>query len=208
MPIAGFIKMVIKVAILAVQPAMRSRICVAQFGAAHGVRGEIALRSFTDRPADFSRYGPLSNKNRTRVFDIVGMRAVKDHFIVRVAGIDDRDAAQALRNVELYVARECLPPPADDEFFHADLIGLAAATPDGAALGTVGAIHNFGAGDVIEIRRVAGGTLLVPFTRQAVPEIDVAAGRIVVDPPASDDSEDDENQNENQKQNEDEDAEE
>ncbi|HWM83258.1 MAG TPA: ribosome maturation factor RimM [Pseudolabrys sp.] len=169
-------------------------ICVAQFGAAHGVRGEIALRSFTERPADFCRYGPLSSKDGARVFEITATRAVKEHFIVRVAGIDDRDAAQALRNIELYVARDRLPPPADDEFYHADLIGLAAATPAGAALGTVSAIYNFGAGDVIEIAPNAGETLLVPFTRQVVPAIDFAAGRIVVDPPASDDGDDGDDQ--------------
>jgi len=173
------------------------RVCVAQFGAAHGVRGEIALRSFTERPADFSRYGPLSSKDGTRVFEIAGVRAVNDQFIVRVAGIDDREAAQALRNVELYVARECLPPSADDEFYHADLIGLAAVTPAGEALGSVRAIYNFGAGDVIEIAADAGEALLVPFTRQAVPVIEIAARRIVVDPPATigdeeDDKDDDE----------------
>ena len=172
--------------------AIRPLICVAQFGAAHGVRGEIALRSFTEQPADFSRYGPLSNKDGTRVFEITQNRAAKDHFIVRVAGIDDRDAAQALRNVELYVARDKLPPPSDDEFYHADLIGLAAATSDGATLGTVSAVYNFGAGDVIEIRPATGDALLVPFTRTAVPAIDFAARRITVDPPLLDDSKDEE----------------
>jgi 16S rRNA processing protein RimM len=175
---------------------MAKRVCVAQFGAAHGVRGEIALRSFTEQPADFSRYGPLSSKDGAHVFDITGMRAVKDHFLVRVAGIDDRSAAETLRNVELYVTRDRLPPPTDDEFYHADLIGLAAATLDGAALGTVSAIYNFGAGDVIEIRPAAGDTLLVPFTRQAVPTIDFTAGRLVVDPPATDDGQEPKDENE------------
>lgn len=169
---------------------MSPLICVAQFGAAHGVRGEIALRSFTEQPEDFSRYGSLSNKDGTRTFEIAHVRAAKDHFIVRVAGIDDRDAAQALRNVELYVARDKLPPPSDDEFYHADLIGLAAATWDGTALGTVSAIYNFGAGDMIEIRPAAGDALLVPFTSAVVPAIDFGARRITVDPPLLDDSKD------------------
>lgn len=166
-------------------------ICVAQFGAAHGVRGEIALRSFTEQPADFSRYGALSTKDGARAFEITNLRTAKDHFIVRVAGIDDRNAAEALRNVELYVARDKLPPPSDDEFYHADLIGLAAATSDGVALGTVSAIYNFGAGDMIEIRPAAGDALLVPFTRTVVPAIDFAARRITVDPPVLDDSKED-----------------
>jgi 16S rRNA processing protein RimM len=169
---------------------MRPVICVAQFGAAHGVRGEITLRSFTQQPADFSRYGPLSTKDGARTFEITHSRAAKDHFIVRVAGVDDRDAAQALRNVELYVARDKLPPPSDDEFYHADLIGLAAATSDGTALGAVSAIYNFGAGDMIEIRPATGDALLVPFTRTVVPAIDFAARSITVDPPLLDDSKD------------------
>lgn len=165
---------------------MSRRICVAQFGAAHGVRGEIALRSFTEQPADFARYGPLESEDGKRRFEIAAARAAKDHFIVRVVGIDDRAAAQALRNLKLYVARERLPPPADDEFYHADLIGLAAVSPDGAALGTVAAVHNFGAGDVIEIAPPDGDSVMVPFTTQAVPRIEIAARRIVVVPPTYD----------------------
>ena len=165
---------------------MSRRICVAQFGATHGVRGEIALRSFTEQPADFARYGPLESEDGKRRFEIAAARAAKGHFIVRVVGIDDREAAQALRNLKLYVARERLPPTADDEFYHADLIGLAAVSPDGAALGTVAAVHNFGAGDVIEIAPPDGDSIMVPFTTQAVPRIEIAARRIVVVPPTYD----------------------
>jgi len=102
--------------------------------------------------------------------------------VARLAGVSDRNAAEALTNLKLYVLRDRLPPAEDGEFYHADLVGLAAVTPDGEALGTVTAVHNFGAGDVIEIKPEGGEALLVPFTDAAVPEIDIAAGRMVVVP--------------------------
>jgi 16S rRNA processing protein RimM len=162
------------------------RICVAQIGAAHGIRGEVKLRSFTEEPMAVTAYGPLESEDGTRRFTIEALRPAKDHFVARLAGIDDRDAAERLTGLKLYVSRERLPPVEDEEtFYHADLIGLAAVTPDGAPLGTVTAIHNFGAGDLVEIRPQGGGaTLMVPFTDLAVPEIDLAAGRMVVVPPA------------------------
>ncbi|MBX9828834.1 MAG: ribosome maturation factor RimM [Xanthobacteraceae bacterium] len=162
---------------------MADRICVAQIGAAHGIRGEVRLRSFTEDPMAITSYGPLQSEDGTRRFEIETLRPSKDHFVARLAGINDRNAAEALTNLKLYVARDKLPPAAEGEFYHADLVGLTAVTPDGASLGTVTAIHNFGAGDVIEIKPGSGGeTLLVPFTDTAVPEIDIAAGRMVVVP--------------------------
>jgi 16S rRNA processing protein RimM len=158
------------------------RICVAQIGAAHGIRGEVRLRSFTGEPTAIASYGPLESEDGTRRFTIETLRPAKDHFVARLAGVGDRNAAEQLTNLRLYVAREKLPPAGDGEFYHADLVGLAAVTPDGTALGTVTAVHNFGAGDVIEIKPESGETLLVPFTDAAVPEIDLAAGRMVVVP--------------------------
>jgi 16S rRNA processing protein RimM len=159
------------------------RICVAQIGAAHGIRGEVRLRSFTEDPMAITSYGPQQSEDGTRRFEIETLRPSKDHFVARFAGISDRNAAEALTNLKLYISRDKLPPAAEGEFYHADLVGLAAVTPDGASLGTVTAIHNFGAGDVIEIKPESGGeTLLVPFTDTAVPEIDIAAGRMVVVP--------------------------
>src|SRR5262249_36916940 len=109
----------------------------------------------------------------------------KGFFVVRLEGIADRNAAEALRNVELYVARGRLPAPDDEEFYHADLIGLAVVDMAGTTLGTVIALHNFGAGDLIELERAGGGaTVMLPFTQAVVPTIDIAGGRIVVDPPA------------------------
>jgi 16S rRNA processing protein RimM len=160
------------------------RICVAQIGAAHGLRGEVRLRSFTEDPAAVTGYGPLESEDGTRRFEIEALRPAKDHFVARLAGVADRDAAEKLTNLKLYVPRDRLPPAPDDgTFYHADLVGLAAVTRDGAALGTVTAILNFGAGDLVEIKPVGGGEpLMVPFTDTTVPEIDVAAGRMVVVP--------------------------
>jgi len=157
------------------------RVCVGEIGAPHGVRGEVRLRSFTAEPDAITRYGPLEAEDG-RVVEIEAMRPAKDHFVVRLAGIADREAAARLSRIKLYVPRERLPAAADDEYYHADLIGLAVVDPTGAALGTVLAIHNFGAGDLIEVRPAAGGdTALVPFDTTNVPDIDVAAGRIVID---------------------------
>jgi 16S rRNA processing protein RimM len=161
------------------------RICVAQIGAAHGIRGEVRLRSFTEEPMAVASYGPLESEDGRQRFTIEALRPAKDVFVARLAGVADRDAAEKLTNLRLYVPRDRLPPAKDDEFYYADLVGLSAVTPDGAPLGTVTAIHNFGAGDVVEIKPAGGDPLLVPFTEATVPEIDIAAGRMVVVPLAS-----------------------
>jgi 16S rRNA processing protein RimM len=161
--------------------AAEQRICVARLGAAHGVRGDIKLWSFTADPAAVADYGPFETADG-RVIEIEALRPARDFFVARVKGIADRDAAERLRNVELFVPRARLPATDDaDEFYHADLIGLAAVDAAGAPLGTVVALHNFGAGDIIEVRRAdANDTVMLPFTQAAVPQIDVAGGRIVV----------------------------
>jgi 16S rRNA processing protein RimM len=160
------------------------RICVAQIGAAHGIRGEVRLRSFTGDPMAVTSYGPLESEDGKQRFEIEALRPAKDVFVARLRGVADRDAAEKLTNLRLYVSRDKLPPADDGEFYHADLVGLAAVTPDGAALGTVTAVLNFGAGDILEIKPPSGEPLLVPFTDTTVPEIDMQAGRMVVVPPA------------------------
>ena len=165
---------------------MADRVCVAQIGAAHGVRGEVRLRSFTEDPMAVMAYGPLETEDGQQRLTIEALRPAKDHFVARLAGIGDRNAAEALTNIRLYMLRDRLPPIAeDDTWYQADLVGLAAVTPDGATLGTVTAIHNFGAGDVVEIRHASGDTLLVPFNETAVPKIDIEGRRMVVVPPAT-----------------------
>jgi 16S rRNA processing protein RimM len=162
-----------------------NRICVARIGAAHGVRGEVKLWSFTEDPAAVAHYGPLETQDGTRCFEIEALRVAKDHFVARIAGVNDRDAAEKLRNIELYIPRARLPKIEEaDTFYHADLVGLDAITPDGARVGTVHALHNFGAGDIIEIAPAEGGDpLMLPFNETTVPKIDVAARQVVVVPP-------------------------
>jgi 16S rRNA processing protein RimM len=162
------------------------RVCVAQIGAAHGIRGEVKLRSFTEEPMAVASYGPLESEDGKRRFTIEALRPAKDHFVARLEGVGDRSAAEQLTNVRLFVPRDRLPPIEEEEtFYHADLVGLAAVTMDGVPLGTVTAVLNFGAGDLIEIKPASGEPMLVPFTDTAVPEIDIAGGRIVVNPPAA-----------------------
>ena len=162
-----------------------TRVCIAQIGAAHGVRGEVRLKAFTEDPLSVARYGALETEDGTQRFEIEAVRPAKDMLVARLKGISDRNAAERLKNLRLYVARERLPKPADDEFYHADLVGLAADSVSGEAVGTVKAVHNFGAGDLLEIEPAAGGdTMMLPFNETVVPVVDIAGRRIVVEPPA------------------------
>ena len=160
------------------------RIVVGRFGAPHGVRGEVRLQSFTGDPLAIAGYGPLTAADG-RAFTLAHVRHVKDNMLVaRVAGIATREAAQALTNLELSVERAVLPPPDEDEFYVADLVGLAAFEADGTPLGTVIAVPNYGGGDLIEVRPAQGGeSLLFPFTKLVVPTIDFAGRRVTIVPP-------------------------
>jgi 16S rRNA processing protein RimM len=163
---------------------MADRILVAEIGAAHGTRGEVRLRSFTQDPLAVKDYGALESEDGARTFTIERVRPAKDCLVARIAGVADRTAAERLRNTKLYVGRDRLPAPADEEFYHADLIGLVALAADGSELGKVVAVHNFGAGDLIELQPAAGGpAVMLPFTVASVPVVDIAGRRIVVDPP-------------------------
>jgi 16S rRNA processing protein RimM len=160
------------------------RVCVGRIGAPHGIRGEVRLQSFTGEPMAIADFGPLENKDCTQSFEIETVRPAKNVLVARFKGVGDRSAAERLCNIELYVPRERLPAPAADEFYHADLIGLTAVTTAGEPIGTVVAIHNFGAGDVLELQPAGQlATVMLPFTAAAVPVVDVAGGRIVIDPP-------------------------
>ena len=155
------------------------------FGAAQGVRGELRVKSFTEDPKAIGSYGPLTDATRTRKFVLEVLRGVKDDMVVaRVEGVASREAAQALTGIELFARRDQLPSAAPGEFYYDDLIGLAAVSPSGEAIGKVIAVLNYGAGDILEIEPEAGGeTLLLPFSEAVAPEIDFAAGRIVVEKP-------------------------
>jgi 16S rRNA processing protein RimM len=158
-------------------------VCIAAVAAPHGVRGALRLRCFTADPASVAAYGPLHDRDGKELFAVRVIGRAKDGVIVAAAGITSRDQAEALRGRELYIPRAALPEPGEDEFYYTDLIGLAAVDPQGRPLGKVSAVANHGAGDVIEIARPDGPSLLVPFTRAVVPQVDLAGGRIVVAPP-------------------------
>jgi 16S rRNA processing protein RimM len=155
-------------------------ICVARIGAAHGVRGAVKLWTFTEDPLAVKRYGPLLTKDGARQFEVVTAREAKGHLVATLKGIATREEAERLNGLELYIAREKLPATDEDEFYHADLIGLAAVNAADEPIGRVIAIHNFGAGDIIEIAPPQGTTMLLPFTNAVVPTVDLGGGRVVI----------------------------
>ena len=161
------------------------------FGAAQGVRGEVRVKSFTAEPKAIGGYGVLTDKSGARAFRFESVRPLReDMLVVRLAGVSTRNAAEALAGVEIFARRDQLPPPAADEFYYDDLVGLTAVTTDGAPLGRVVGLSNYGAGDILEIASDGGGeTLLLPFRRTVATEIDFAGGRIVVAPPREIDGE-------------------
>jgi 16S rRNA processing protein RimM len=160
-----------------------ARVCLGAIAGAHGVRGLVKIKSFTQDPADLTAYGPLGDEAGQRHFEIAVTGEAKGLLLARIAGVADREAAQALRGVRLYVPRAALPEPEAEEFYRADLIGLAVEDPQGRPLGRVVAVENYGAGDYLEIARPDGEPLLISFTKAVVPLIDLAGGRVVVDPP-------------------------
>ena len=157
--------------------------CVGAIAGAFGVRGEVRLKSFCATPEDIGGYSPLVTEGG-QSFDVRITRPVKNGFAARLSGVTTKEQADALKGTRLYVPRERLPALGDDEFYHADLIGLEVVDTGGATLGRITAVHDHGAGDLLEI---AGpgikGTVMLPFTQAAVPTVDIAAGRIVTDPP-------------------------
>jgi 16S rRNA processing protein RimM len=163
--------------------AADKRVCVGVVTAAHGVRGAVRLKSFTAEPGDVARYGPLQDETGERQFSLRILGSAKGVLIAAISGIEDRDRAETLRGVRLYLPRSALPPTDEEEYYHADLIGLEAALNNGTPIGTVRAVHDFGAGDTLEIERASGPPLMVPFTRAVVPLVDLDAGRLVLDPP-------------------------
>ena len=164
---------------------MRDKICVGAIAGAFGVRGEVRLKSFCTVAEDIAAYGPLTSEDGKRQFTVKLTRPVNGGLGARLSGVDTREDAEALKGATLWADRSVLPSLPDDEFYHADLIGLEVVDTGGVTLGRVRAIHDHGAGDIIE---VAGGSgvLLIPFTRAAVPTVDLSARRIVADPPDSD----------------------
>lgn len=159
------------------------RVLLGEIGAAQGLKGEVRLRSHTQEPAAIARYGALLDEEG-RAIEIESVRVTPKALIARIKGVTTREGAEALNRTKLYVPRERLPAREEEEWYHADLIGLAAIGQEGEEIGRVVAVQNFGAGDLIEIKPASGGaTVLVPFTRDTVPEVDVEGGRLTIAPP-------------------------
>ena len=166
------------------------RILLGRIAGAHGIRGEVLIKAFTEAPENVGAYGPLSDESGTRTFKLKSARATPKGVVARLQGVDDRNGAEALKGIALYIERERLPAAAEGEFYHADLIGLAAVDGDGKPVGEIVAVQNYGAGDLLEIRLAGSSkTELVPFTDAAVPEVDIAARRVVVVLPRADETE-------------------
>jgi 16S rRNA processing protein RimM len=160
-----------------------AQICVARIGAAHGVRGAVKLWTFTDDPLAVMQYGPLVTKDGARKFEVANAREARGHLVATLKGVATREDAERLNGIELYIPRDKLPATETDEYYHADLIGLAAVNAALEPVGRVIAIHNFGAGDIIEIAPPHGATMLLPFTNAVVPTVDLVAGRVVIELP-------------------------
>ena len=161
------------------------KLLMGRIGAAHGIKGEVRIQSFTEEPLALADYGPLTTNRPGLVIEIETARATTNVLVARLKGVKDREAAEKLNCVELFVDRAKLPPPGeDDAFYHADLIGLDARLGDGSVIGQVTAIPNFGASDLIEIRNArTGDTFLYPFTKAVVPEIKLGEGYLVIEVP-------------------------
>ena len=165
-------------------PAESGLVCLGVISGARGMRGEVRVKSFTEHADNIAAYGPVHDESGGRSWSIKVTGQARGQVIARLDGVEDRAAAEALKGVRLYVPRGALPAPGDDEYYHADLVGLAAELAGGGMLGTVRAVHDFGAGPILEIAAEGESGVMVPFTRAAVPEVDMTAGKVVVDPPA------------------------
>jgi 16S rRNA processing protein RimM len=159
------------------------RVCVGVVTGPHGVRGAVRIKSFTEEPQDIARYGPLMDESGVRRLELRLFGTAKGVVIAHVVGVEDRDQVEGLRGLRLYLARSALPQIGEEEYYHADLIGLEAVLGDGTAVGRVRAVHDFGAGDTLELARTGAPPVMVPFTRAIVPIVEIAAGRLVLDPP-------------------------
>ena len=157
-------------------------VCVGVVARPKGVRGAVRITAYTARPEDIAAYGPVYDGPGGRAFALALGGTIKGGVVATIPGVSDRDAAEALKGTRLYVPRAALPEPVEHEYYHADLIGLRVELDDGSACGTVRAVHDFGAGDLLEVTHGDGSTLL-PFTREAVPVVDIAGGRLVVSRP-------------------------
>lgn len=165
---------------------MSKDILLAAILGAQGLKGAVRAKLFTETPESLARYGALKDRHG-KLFEVTAIRPAKDgEAVISFSGVTDRDSAEALKGTELFIGRHQLPAPAAEEFYHADLIGLEAQDSEGRVLGKVAAIHNYGASDVMEIARSDGDSILLAFTRETVPVIDISGGRIMIAVPEDD----------------------
>jgi 16S rRNA processing protein RimM len=164
--------------------AAQDRVCVGAIAGSFGVRGEVRLKSFCSDPAAIASYAPLYTEDGSRSFTVKITRSVANGLMAHLSGITTKEQADALKGTSLYADREKLPSLGDDEFYHADLIGLQVLDTGGTPIGTVRAVHNHGAGDLLEVQGPGmKAAILLPFTREVVPTVDLAAARIIADIP-------------------------
>lgn len=160
---------------------VEEKICLGAVVGVHGIRGEVKVKAFTEDERSLAKYGVVRNEDGTREFDLKIVGRSKELLRVKIKGVEDRNTAETLIGTGFYIERSRLPEPEEDEFYHADLIGLEARGADGERIGTVNALYNFGAGDLIELKTADGSLEMLPFTRQYVPTIDVKNGFIIVE---------------------------
>jgi len=168
---------------MATKPQPSELICIGAVTGARGIKGDVRIKSFTDDPEAIASYGPLYDKTGEQTFDLKITGQAKGQLVGRIKGTLDRNEAEKLKGLQLFVPRDILPAPDEDEFYFSDLIGLRAEDLEGNALGTIQSVDNFGAGDVLEIVGVVTGGLMVPFTKEAVPRVDISEGLVLIDPP-------------------------
>lgn len=169
-----------------------SKVCLGVISGAHGIRGEVKIKTFGEDPLAIGAYGPLSDETGSRSVEIAAVRPSKGGVVARITGVADRTQAETLKGLKLFIERSALPAPEEDEYYHADLVGLSVELSDGKAMGKVIAVQDFGAGPMLEISPVGAAgakkgrkeSILVPFTMETVPEVDLAGGRLVLNPPA------------------------
>jgi 16S rRNA processing protein RimM len=164
---------------------MSEMICVGVIAGAFGVRGETRLKSFTAEAEALIDYAPLTTEDGSRSFDVALIQSIKNGLSVRLSGVDTKEEADALKGIELFAPRDRLPALPDDEYYYNDLIGLEARDTGGTVLGRIKSVQNNGADDLLEVHGAGlSASVLVPFTRKVVPTVDIASGRVIIDPPA------------------------
>jgi len=176
------------------KPSPDRRILVGEITGAHGIRGDVLVRSYTETPDAIAAYGPLTDASGKKSYSLRVVRVTSKGIVARVAGVEDRNGAEPLRGTKLYIKRSKLPETGETEFYHADLIGLRAVAADGSALGKIVSVQNFGAGDLLELKPLEGETEFIPFEDRWVPSVDLNAGMLVINRPAvtvDDDSDED-----------------